>query len=332
MLQNKVAEFKKLLKNTKNAVVVTHFNPDGDAIGSSLGLYHILKKLKIKTTVILPNAAPVFLHWMKDYSKALCFDIEKEKCEKIINKADILFALDFNSLSRLEMLGNSIKNANCKKIMIDHHREPEKFANLYFHSVKAGSTCELIYDWLKLLSLTKHIDRATASCLYTGIMTDTGSFRYRGVNSKTHLIISELLKTGIDASLIHSNVYDTYSLNRLKLIGYCLNNKLEIIKNKAAYFTLSNNEQAQFQVQKGDTEGLVNYPFSIKGIEVCAFFSEAPEGYIKISLRSKGTIDVNTFARKYFNGGGHINAAGGKSFLSLKATAQLFETKVNEII
>lgn len=319
---------KTALKSFKNVLIVSHFSPDGDAMGSSLALYHYLLGLDKKVTVAVPNEYPDFLKWLPGNQKVLVYTKDAKKIEKVIQQCDCVFTLDFNTLSRLEDFGNSLKKCGKPFFLIDHHQQPDEYANYRLHKVEACSTCELIYDFIVGLGDKSKIDKKIANCLYTGLMTDTGSFRYPSVNSKTHAIIADLLKTGIVPSDIHAAVYDNYSYDRLKLLGYCLSEKLKLIgANQIAYFKISHAELQKFNFKKGDTEGLVNYPFSINGVKICAFFNEAPEGYIKISFRSKGKLDVNKFARLYFNGGGHKNAAGGKSNLSLADTVAEFEKK-----
>lgn len=317
--------YKKLLKNIQNIVIVTHWSPDGDAMGSSLGLYNYLLKTGKNVKVVVPNSYPDFLTWLPGNKQVINFQQQEARALKFIQNAELIFTLDFNSFKRLEKLGNWLEKSPAPKVLIDHHQQPDAYAKYYFHDVAACSTCELIFDFICGLGDKKLIDKKIAACLYTGLMTDTGSFRYPSVNYHTHLILSELLKTGIVPSDIHSAVYDSYSINRLKLLGFALNEKLKLVPGvPAAYFTINENELDAFHHEKGDLEGVVNYPFSIKGIKVCALFNETNEGYVKISLRSKGKIDVNKFARAYFNGGGHVNAAGGKSFDSLATTEQKF--------
>lgn len=312
MQKDSFPKFKALLKKSNNIVIVTHYNPDGDAMGSSLALYNYLVKVDKNVTVITPNDYPEFLHWLPGNKKVVEYSKNAKKAATIITKSDLIFTLDFNNYSRLEGLGELLKNSTAKKILIDHHQQPDTYATLMYHDVAACSTCELVHEFIVGLGGKKLIDQDIAKCIYTGIMTDTGSFRFDSVTPKTHLILADLLATGLKPSDIHTSIYDTYSESRVKLLGYCLTEKMVVMPEyQTAYISLSDKELKHYSHQKGDTEGIVNYPFSIKGIKFCAFFSES-EGKIKISFRSKGKFDVNQFARKYFNGGGHINAAGGR--------------------
>ena len=316
--------FKALLKKSKNIVIVTHWSPDGDAMGSSLALYNYLLKVNKKVTVIVPNEYPEFLKWLPGDDKVLNHQTETEKVEKLVLNADAIFTLDFNSYKRIEKLGEIVEASKAVKVLIDHHQQPDKFAKVVLHNVKACSTCELIYDLIVGLGNKKLIDKKIAVCLYTGLMTDTGSFRFPSVSAKTHLIIADLIKCGAVPNQIHDAVYDTYAYNRLKLIGYAILQKMMVLPAKnIAYISLSEDELRQFDFQKGDTEGLVNYPLTMKGTKFSAYFAEM-DGIVKISFRSKGKFDVNQFARLHFSGGGHINAAGGKSNLSLNDTIAKF--------
>lgn len=325
MQKDSFAKFKALLKKSENIVIVTHYSPDGDAMGSSLALYNYLLKVNKNVSVITPNDYPEFLHWLPNNKKVIQYSANPKKVASLIAKSDLIFTLDFNNFSRLEGLGDLLAKSTAKKVLIDHHQQPDNYAHLYFHDVKAGSTCELIHEFICGLGGKKLIDKDIASCIYTGIMTDTGSFRFDSVTPTTHRIVADLLETGLKPSDIHSAVYDTYSESRVKLLGHCLTEKMVVMHEyRTAYISVSEKELNQFNYQKGDTEGIVNYPFSIKGIRFCAFFSEN-EGKIKVSFRSKGKFDVNQFARKHFNGGGHINAAGGRgNTVDLKKTVDEF--------
>ena len=317
------AKLGNALRKSKKISIVTHLNPDGDAMGSSLALYLFLKKLKKEVRVIIPNAYPQFLAWMPEIKKVLNFQTDEKKVKRFAADSDLICILDFNNFKRIETLGEYLEGLDVPKMLIDHHQQPDPLAQFHLHDVSACSTCELVYDLIKGTGHSKLLDKSIASCLYTGLMTDTGSFRFSSVTYKTHLILSELLKTGMVPSDVHSAVYDTYSRDRMKLLGYALNKMHILPDNKTAFISLSDAELRQFNYQKGDTEGMVNYPFSIKGINFCALFMEA-DGYVKISFRSKGKLDVNKFARAHFNGGGHINAAGGRSNLSLDDTIEKF--------
>lgn len=324
MQPKQLRKFKKTLENAGKIGIVTHFNPDGDALGSSLALYHLFKALGKKARVIVPNPFPDFLNWMPASAHIMVFAQDEQKVTRYLADVDLIIAADFNALKRLDKLGQSILESPAVRVLIDHHQEPEKFASYAWHDPKATSTCELVYDFMKDTGTLKHLDKKIAACLYTGLMTDTGSFRYPGVNAKTHHILAQLLETGIKPSEIHSQVYDNYSYDRLKLIGFALSEKMKLVDGlPVAYFMLSEKELARFNYKRGDTEGLVNYPFAISGIQVCALFNESHD-HVKISLRSKGKLDMNKLARTWFDGGGHVNAAGGKSKLSLEQTEQRF--------
>ena len=324
--------FKNVLKKAQNIVITTHWSPDGDAMGSSLALYNYLLQLNKSVKVIVPNAYPEFLDWLPGNKQVIVHQKNETKAEKLIKSADLIFTLDFNSFKRIEKLGELLEKANAPIVLVDHHQQPEDYASYYFHDVTACSTCELIFELIVGMGGKKLIDKKIAACLYTGLMTDTGSFRYPSVTAKTHLIVSELLATGIAPATIHAAIYDTYNYERVKLLGYLLSEKMALIANlPIAYFAVTETELKKFNYQKGDTEGIVNYPFSIKGIKVCAFFMES-EGYIKISFRSKGKIDVNKFARAHFSGGGHINAAGGKSTLTLNETVNKFIALAKDLV
>lgn len=319
-----IKKVKALLSKPKNIVIVTHWSPDGDAMGSSLGLYNYLIQKKHKVQVITPNDYPSFLNWLPGNKKVIDFSVNAKAAVSKVEKADFIFCLDFNSLKRIDLLGQEIAKSLVSKMIIDHHLQPEDFADFLLHDIKASSTCELIYDFIELLGDKKKITKAVADCLYTGIMTDTGSFRYPSTTAKTHRVVAELIGAGAQNGEIHRWVYDNNTESRLKLLGHCLSEKLNVIDEYgAAYFSLGQADLEKFNYKKGDTEGIVNYPLSIKAVQFSAFFVER-DGIIKISFRSKGKFDVNKFARNHFNGGGHANAAGGMSNLSLKETIAKF--------
>jgi len=327
----KPAELKKiksLLTKPQKIVILTHWSPDGDAMGSSLGLSNYLLKKKHHVSVITPNDSPTFLSWMKGSAKVCEATKELEKATKLIQKASLIFCLDFNSLKRIDKLGPLVEVSVAPKIMIDHHPQPDAFADFMHHSVKACSTCELIYTFIEALGDKKLIDKNIADCLYTGIMTDTGSFRFPSTTADTHRIVAGLIDAGAANAEIHSRVYDDSTEDRLKLLGYSLCEKMVILKEyNTGYISLSEQEQKRFNYQKGDTEGLVNYILSIRGMKFAAFMSER-DGMIKMSFRSKGKFDVNQFARTHFGGGGHVNAAGGFSNEKLEKVIEKFQALV----
>jgi len=323
MKKNAFAEFQKLVSKTQTISIITHVNPDGDAMGSSLGLYHYFKSKGKNIKVIVPNMYPEFLAWMPASKQAMVFEGNEALVKKQLNKSDVVFILDFNNYTRIDKLGELIRDTSAKKVLIDHHQKPDTVFDYYFHDEKASSTCELVYDFICGIDSKNVIDKKTANCLYTGIMTDTGSFRFKSTNEKTFTVAAALIKAGAQNALIYNNVYDDYTENRLKLLGYCLHEKLVFVPEyKAAYIALNEAELKQFGFKKGDTEGIVNYALSVGGIDFSAFFSDK-DGAIRISFRSK-KFDVNAFARAHFSGGGHINAAGAKSTLSLDDTVKKF--------
>lgn len=327
MTKQDISKTKELLGSKKHIVIVPHKNPDGDAIGSSLGLYLYLKKLTHEVSIIAPNDYPDFLKWMPKEATILKYESQRELSNSLIEKADIIFTLDFNALHRTGEMELPLQNSKGIKIMIDHHQQPDDYARLMYSDVRMSSTCEMVYNFIEMLGDTNLIDTDIATCLYTGIMTDTGSFRFPSTTSKTHQVIAELMEKGANSSTIHNSIYDTNSPERMQLLGCALKNLKVIPQLKTAYITLSQEELNSFNFRKGDTEGFVNYGLSIENIIFAAIFIEhRQEGLVKISLRSKGNFSVNEFAREHFEGGGHTNAAGGKSHLNLSDTVEKFIT------
>lgn len=325
----KLAQLKNLknfLKTKRNIVIVTHWTPDGDAMGSSLGLYNFLIQLKHRVTVITPNDYPSFLFWLPGNKNVLVFNQKTSPAKKAVAKADIIFCLDFNSLKRIDKLGDEVAVSKAKKMIIDHHLQPDGFADYMLHDVRASSTAQLVYELICALDLKKLINKAVANCLYTGIMTDTGSFRFPSTSAKTLRIAADLVEVGASNSEAYNNVYDDNSGDRVKLLGYCLGEKLKIFPEyRTAMISLSAEELTRYNYRKGDTEGVINYGLSIRGIRFAAFFADRDD-IIKVSFRSKGSFDVNKFARMHFEGGGHANAAGGMSKLTLDQTIDKFLT------
>ena len=325
MTKQDFTDIKKLLTTEQNIVIVTHKNPDGDAIGSSLGLYHFLKTYHQQVQVIVPNDYPSFLKWMSGHEHILKHDTQTPICDSKIDKADIIFTLDFNAFHRTGQMEKPLENSKALKIMIDHHQEPDSYAKYTYSDVRMSSTSEMIYHFMDQLDALDHITPEIATCLYTGIMTDTGSFRFSSTTSLTHQVIAHLIEAGAQNSDIHNHIFNSNSYNRLQLLGCALNNLKVIPESRAAYITLSQKELNKYNFKKGDTEGIVNYGLSLENVVLAAIFIEdKQESIVKISLRSEGHFSVNDMARKHFNGGGHINAAGGKSHLSLKDTVEKF--------
>lgn len=320
-----IEEIKKELEQANYIVITTHKSPDGDAIGSSLGLYHFLKNKGKKVVVIVPDAFPDFLKWMSLSDEIVYFDKDKEIALNHIVNSDLIFSLDYNALGRIGELGEVIGDSKASKIVIDHHQNPQEFANHYYVDTNCCSTAQLVYEFISELGELDSLTKDISECLYCGIMTDTGSFRFPSTTAKTHQIIAHFLELGANGSKIHENVYDTYSEQRLRLLGYALTEKMKVFPEyNAAYISLSQKELKEFNFQKGDTEGLVNYPLSINGIKFSALITEKEQD-ISMSFRSKDDVFVNEFANTHFQGGGHIYAAGGKSDLSLEDTIAKFE-------
>ena len=330
-MQEKIKLLKALISEKKNIVITVHRGPDGDAMGSALGLYNVLVQLGHIVTVITPNDYASFLYWLPGNEKVIVFTEEKEKAKQITTDTDLIFLLDFGQIGRLDDYGDIVQNSTAKKVMIDHHQEPdEHISDILFSDVTACSTAQIVFEIIKELGYKNLINKDVAECLYTGIMTDTGSFKYSSTTERTHHIIAELIGKGAENSKIHDLVYDNFSKNRVKLLGYCLNQKLQIFKeNKAAIISLNAEELKQFKFKKGDTEGIVNYALSIEDIIFAVFIAEK-EGLVKLSLRSKGNFKVNEIAKKYFSGGGHKNAAGGISDISVNDTIEKLKEIFNE--
>ncbi|WP_457610293.1 DHH family phosphoesterase [Lutibacter sp.] len=321
-----IKEIKELLSTPKKVVIVPHKNPDGDAVGASLAVYLYLLKKGHQATVVSPNDYPNFLKWLPNSKDIYKFDMQNRQSKRAIDEASIIFLLDFNALHRVGSdMQNYLEQFVGDFIMIDHHQQPDDIAKYLYSDTSICSTCQMVYHFLEKLDELEQIDSDISTCLYTGIMTDTGSFRFPSTTSTTHRIIASLIDKGANNAKIHNNVYDTNSYGRLQLLGRALSNLVVIEKLKTAYITLTQQDLDEFNYQKGDTEGVVNYALSLKEIIFAVIFIEdIDQKIIKISLRSKGKFSVNKFAREHFDGGGHDNAAGGKSRVSLDATVSKF--------
>lgn len=323
-MQN-IQGFKDLISTPKKVVILTHFKPDADALGSSLGLAGYLKKRNHTVKVITPSDYPDFLTWMPGNNEVLIFQKDKPAAaESFIKDAEVICCLDFSSLKRINELGEMVAQSKAIKVLIDHHLEPERFADFEQWDTSAASTAELIFELIRDLGDEELVDNSIANCLYAGIMTDTGSFRHPNTTHKVFEVASALVSRGADPSKVSKLIYDTNSLERLRLMGYVLSEKLQVLPEyRTAYITLSTEDLRKFSSQTGDTEGLVNYGLSIKGVRLSVLISDRKEN-IKLSLRSLGDFSVNDMARKHFEGGGHKNAAGGQTNLTLEQTVKKF--------
>ncbi|MCK0157624.1 bifunctional oligoribonuclease/PAP phosphatase NrnA [Cellulophaga sp. F20128] len=316
---------KALLSTTQKIVIIPHKNPDGDAIGSTLGLLHYVKNLGHEAVVIAPNDSPKFLKWMPGFEEIIIFEKDTLSAKSHIDAATLIFTLDFNHLSRVGSMQKSLEEAEATFIMIDHHQEPADYAKVTYSDVSMSSTCEMVYNFIEALDSTSKITANIANCLYTGIMTDTGSFKYSSTTSRTHRVVADLIDKGAENLAIHNRVFDTNSPSRLHILGCALKNMVILEDFNTVYITLSQAELDQFNFKKGDTEGIVNYGLTLDSIIFAVIFIEnKEEGIVKISFRSQGEFSVNEFARAHFQGGGHTNAAGGKSDETLQETTARF--------
>ncbi len=308
-------------------MITTHHKPDADALGSSLGMANYLIKKGHNVKVITPSDYPGFLNWMKGNDNVLVYsDENSEQVQRFINEADTIITLDFSVLHRINEMGEMVRNAKAFKVNVDHHLEPEDFADYRLWNTKAASTCELCFELIVMLGDKTLIDKDIAECLYAGIMTDTGGFRHPNTTQNVHEVVAELIGIGADNAKIAKEIYDTNSLNRLKFLGFALSQKLEVLPEfHTAYFAITNDELNRFESKTGDTEGLVNYALSLDGIVLAVLFKDSGDG-IKMSFRSIGEFPANEIASKYFNGGGHRNAAGGKTEGTLEETVDKFKS------
>lgn len=326
--QKKSEKISELLDNSNNVVIVTHLSPDGDALGSSLGLYHYLMDIGLEAQVIVPNSFPSFLDWMPATDKILNYEQQKEQADSIIKTADLIFCLDFNTLSRIGQMADAVVKAKADKIMIDHHPYPDDFCNVTVSHPEISSASELLFRVLCSIGEGLSLSRDTASCIYVGMMTDTGAFTYNSNNPEIYNIISHLISLGINKDEIYDKVFNNYTINRFKMQGYVFSNKLMINeKLKTAVITLSKEEQERFKSQKGDTEGFANMPLCMKNIFLSVFFRQDFDNpnLIKLSLRSKGNFPCNEFSSKFYGGGGHLNAAGGEFYGTMDEAVEILE-------
>jgi phosphoesterase RecJ-like protein len=327
-----ITEVYGLLDQGKRRIVITmHQKPDADALGSSLGLYHFLIQLGHEVTVISPTNWPRFLNWMPDSAKVLDFEGMNDKALKVLQETEWIFCLDFNVMSRTKRMGPVLEEHPGTKILIDHHEGPTERQFTYgICEPSKSSTAEMVYDFIVHSGHGDLINNQVAESLYAGVMTDTGSFRFPATSASVHRMIADFKDRGLNHTRIHENVYDNFLENRLRFMGYVLLNRMEVYyEYNAALISISKSDLLKFEIQTGDTEGLVNYPLSIQGIRMAALVIDRDEER-KWSFRSKGNFDTNSFARKYFNGGGHFNASGGRTYESLAQTVATFKSALQE--
>ncbi|MDB5191499.1 MAG: 3-to-5 oligoribonuclease type [Segetibacter sp.] len=326
-----ITAFYSHLSIPKKVVITTHQKPDGDAMGSSLGLYHFLIQLGHSVTVVAPTNWADFLKWMPGCDKVVDFEAKREQANKILNEAELLFCLDFNIMHRTKHMENVLLGLNCVKVLIDHHQQPQESAFTYgVSNTSKSSTCEMVFDLIINSGYADKINNDVASCLYVGVMTDTGSFRFPAASANVHRMIAFLKEKGINHTAIHENIYDSFLENRLRFIGFALLNRMEVFyEYNTAIMAITKNDLFRFRIKTGDTEGLVNYLLTIEGIRFGAIVIDRDEER-KWSFRSKGAFDVNTFARLHFDGGGHFNAAGGSSKDPLEVTVRNFKNILKE--
>ncbi|WP_022824407.1 DHH family phosphoesterase [Hymenobacter norwichensis] len=321
-----ISELQELLSQPRQVFITTHHKPDADALGSSLGLAGYLRKKGHTVTVVTPSDYPDFLAWMPGNNEVVVYDSRQNdaQVQEIIGTAEVLFCLDFSCLNRINEMGEYIRHAPGTKVLIDHHQEPEQFADLDFSNSSAAATAELVFEVIRDLGDQDLIDAGIGECLYAGIMTDTGSFRHPSTSRNVHLIIAELLNAGINLSDVHRRIYDSHSEMRLRFLGFVLKDKLRVLREyNTAYIAITQQELKEYDSKTGDTEGLVNFALSIEGIVFAAVLIDRGQA-VKISFRSVGDFSVSSFSRDHFQGGGHHNASGGISYTSLDSTVQRF--------
>ena len=326
-----VNEIFPLLAEPKNVVITFHQKPDADAMGSALGLYHFLKQAGHTVTVISPTNWAGFLSWMPGCKKVLDYEMQTAKATEALSKAEWLFCLDFNTLDRTRKMAEVLTNLSCTKILIDHHQQPQVEVFDYgISDVTKSSTSEMVYDFMVASGNADKINVNVAECLYAGVMTDTGSFRFTSTSASVHRMIADLKDRGLEHSKVHENLFDNFLESRFRFFGHVLLNRMEVMyEYNTALIAIPQADLIKFNVKTGDTEGLVNFPLSIHGIKLVAIIIDRGDER-KSSFRSKGGFDVNNFARKYFNGGGHFNAAGGKNSEPLDEVVKKFKVAIKE--
>lgn len=326
------AVLQDYLSESRKIVITTHANPDADALGSSLGLLHFLKSLGHQVQVIVPNSYPDFIEWMAGNDTVLNYEKDQSQADQLLGAADLLFCLDFSGFNRIKSMKDKAQSISAKIGLIDHHLNPEITPDFNFWNDTSAATAELVYDLILEYSGRESIDKDIAECLYAGIMTDTGSFKHSSTTSKIHRTVADLIDLGADVNKVSRLIYDTNSVDRLRFTGHALAEKLRVDEQaRVAYFVIEESDFKNFRLKQGDTEGLVNYALSIKGIVVAAIIIHKGNE-IKLSFRSIGDFAVNKFAEEYFHGGGHKNAAGGMSELTLSETEEKFKSLIDQNI
>ncbi len=324
--ESSISYFKQLLDEATDVLITTHYNPDGDAIGSSLALYHFLISQGISAKVLIPNELPSFLMWMPGIEQTVIYTENPELGKDLIASADLIFCMDYNALNRVKLFTDELRAANATRIIIDHHIEPENEFDLIFSVTAVSSTAELLYQVIDEAGFASGITKEMAECFFVGIMTDTGSFSFACNRPQTFEIAAKLIYTGLNVERVHRMVYDTYSESRMRLLGQCLGSNLKVLPEYAtAYIWLTREDLEKYDYQQGDTEGVVNYALSIQNVAVAVLFTERGDR-IRVSMRSKGEFSVNEFARAHFNGGGHRNAAGGDILKTMPEALSWFES------
>ena len=331
LTQTEISEIKELIAIPKEIVIISHRNPDGDAIGSSLGLQLFLEKFGHRVRVILPSEYPDTFHFLEGIEGCVIFDQDRALTKDLISKAEVIVCLDFNSLDRIDKIGPFVQDATCKKILIDHHLDPEPFADYVLSDTAASSTCELVHQFILELGEEDKLDTRVGEAIFTGMITDTGSFKY-STRPETYETAAALKRVGVDDYQLQDNIFNTQTEKQLRLLGHCLANRMELVPEYAAgIIALTKEDYVDFNIQRGDTEGIVNYLLMVRGIEVAAFIREQPS-IVKLSLRSKGDISVQEICRNHFNGGGHKNASGGAAYAKLEDIIKRFKKVLPEYV
>lgn len=327
-----IEKLKKLVENAHNVCIVTHTNPDGDTMGSSAAIAGVMRQMGKFVNIIVPNDCPEFLHWLPNFEYVRIFFRQKKTAVSILEKSDLIFCMDYNNLDRTDEVKPYLEKNNAPKVLIDHHPNPQDFADVLFSETAVSSTSELLYEILQEAEMGEFIDADVASAIYCGIITDTGGLNHNSSNARTYRTIAGLLERGIDKSAIHENIFQNHSYERMMLLGTCLHHNFKLFEeHRAACIYITLEDQKKYHFRPGDSEGFVNYPLAIANVDFTVLFTEK-ENMVKASFRSKGSFPANEFSKRYFNGGGHRNAAGGKHDGTLQEAIELYESKLPEFM